>query len=128
MDGGAHGEVEQIWDDAVTAVAVEEGILKRTWLKDNIESTELHSKVKFEFKDCEKGKALKFSTIPKNGLMYFMIDVCITSKKRGQQLFPVKSPQEMNKQILPKITREIFSDCISNLVSIWRYIWANSRV
>ncbi len=123
MKSDAHGKLESLWDNAVTPVAIEEGIISRTWAKERTEKTELSDAIIFGFKECKKGSEIQVSTIPTNGLMDFMIDICIKSKIRGQRLFPIDNPQERNDAILMETTREIFADCIGNLLSIWRYIW-----
>ena len=58
--------------------------------------------------------------------MDFMIDICIEAKKRGQLLFPIENPEKRNDDILPEITRNIFSDAIGDLISVWQYIWQKS--
>ncbi len=127
MQPTAHNHLEQLWDDAVTPVAIREKIIARTWVKEKDQPTDLSAQVEFGFHDCQKGKDVKVRVIPKNGLMNFMINVCLQSKKRCQALFPLDSPETLNKEVLSPVTRDIFSDCIGNLVSVWRYIWVNSR-
>lgn len=126
MKSSAHDEIEQLWDDAVTPVAISERVIPQTWLNENVERTDLSPSISFSFDNCKKGQAVKAYTIPAGKLMDFMINVCIVSKKRGQLLFPIDRPEQINKNLLPEITRNIFSDCIGNLISIWLYIWDNS--
>ncbi|MDH5542130.1 MAG: hypothetical protein OEY64_04105 [Nitrospinota bacterium] len=123
MKSSSHAEVEGIWDDAVKPVAVLEKIIEPADEKHAAEPTELSPDVTFTFKDCKKGKIIVVKDIPKNGLMDFMIDVCIKSKKRGEEIFPVGNPEVMDKAALKRHTREIFADAIGNLMSVWRHIW-----
>lgn len=125
MKCNAHDKLEQQWDRAVTPVALKEEVFLKTWEKESEAENELSECVKFSFKDCLKGGDIDVVMISENGLMDFMIDVCVQSKKRCQRLFPIDNPTVMKDDILKGITREVFSDCIGNLLSIWRYIWAH---
>lgn len=118
----AHKDLEKLWDDAVTAVAIREKILERTWLKEPTDPNFLSESVTFGLKHC-RDREITVRIIPKNDLMDFMVDVCITGKLRARRLFPVADPQNRDDTILPDITREIFADCIGNLMAVWRYIW-----
>lgn len=126
MKSSAHGDLETIWDNAVTPVAIKEGIIHRDLIRQKVEETEYSEWVTFGLKDARKGKDIQVKLIAKNGLMDFMIDVCIESKKRGQRLFPVNDPKKRNNSILPEITHETFSHCIGNLIAVWRYIWMHT--
>ena len=127
MKSGAHAEVEGIWDDAVKPVAVKEKILEPAGEEHENEPTELSPDVTFTFKDCKKGKIIVVKNIPKNGLMDFMIDVCIKSKQRGEEIFPLSSPDVLNMSALKRLTREIFADAIGNLMAVWHYIWESHK-
>lgn len=127
MNKNAHGKLEELWDDAVTPVAIREGIIVQTWDEEKTRNTEYSEKIKFGFEDCKKGGIIKVPIIPDNGLMSHTIDMCIESKRRGRKIFPVENPEERNDSILPDITREIFADSIGNLMGIWRYIWEHHR-
>jgi len=124
MKSDAHSKLESEWDEAVTPLAIEEEIFPRTWAKESTEKTELSDAVSFTFNDCKRGGEVEVISIPPNGLMDFMIDVCINSKKISQRLFPLENPVERDDSVLKDITREIFADCIGNLLSIWRHIWS----
>lgn len=123
LKSSAHAELEILWDDAVTPVAISEQIISRSTVKERLEPTDYSAAITFTLNDARKGGVVKPTVIKKNGLMEFMIDVCIQSKKRGQQLFPIATPQVRQDHILENLTREIFADCIGNLISVWRYIW-----
>jgi len=122
----AHSNLESLWNDAVTYVAVRENILGETWKKECVEPNELVNAVTFTFDDCKRGGEISVVKIPEHGLMDFMIDICITSKIHSRRLFPVENPVERNDDILEEITREIFANCIGNLLSVWRYVWIHN--
>lgn len=123
MKSTAHGNLEQLWDEAVTPVAIKEDIIGRSWDKERVKDTEYSRQVSFCLDDCKKNKEIKVPIISTSDIMQFMIDICIKGKKRGQQLFPLANPKKRNDAILPAMTREIFADCIGNLLAIWRAIW-----
>ncbi len=127
MKDSAHGSLESLWDKAVTPVAIGENIIARTRIREKIKHTDLSDAVTFTLGDCKKGREIQVKSIAPNGLMDFMIDVCVQSKIRCQKLFPLDNPQKRNDDILEETTRAIFADCIGNLLSIWRYIWVHQR-
>jgi len=127
MKSSAHNDLETLWDHAVTPVAIEEEILPRTWTKEKLEKTEYSEMITFNFNDCKKQGDIRVPIIPKRGLLDFMVDVCIESKRRGRILFPIDNPKERNDAVLPETTRNIFSDCIGNLMAVWRYIWVSHK-
>lgn len=127
MDKNAHAKLEQLWDAAVTPIAIKEEIIRQAWDKDRTEDTQYSRHVSFSMDDCKKDQEIKVPIIQDSDLMEFMIDVCIESKKRGQRLFPLANPQQRNDDILAQLTREIFADCIGNLLAIWRYIWSRHQ-
>lgn len=123
MKSTAHSDLEKLWDDAVTPVAIEEKIIDRTWDKEKDKRTDLSDAVTFGLQQCEKGGEVLVPIIPQNGLMDFLVDVCIQSKERGQILFPPDDPTQRDDEELPEITKQIFADAIGNLMAVWRYIW-----
>ena len=127
MDKKAHNKLEQLWDDAVTPIAIREETVPITWDKDRVRDTDYSELVAFSIDDCKKGQAIKVPVISGTKLMGFMIDVCIKSKERSRRLFPVENPKKRNDDILPEVTREIFADCIGNLMAVWRYMWERHR-
>ena len=124
MDPSAHGDLETLWDKAVTPVAIEEEIVPRDWVKERVNKTDYSDQITFTLDDCLEGGAIEVQVIPRGGLMDFMIAVCLTSKKRGQQLFPIENPQQRNDDELPAVTREIFADSIGDLMALWQYMWS----
>ena len=127
MDKNAHTKLEKLWDDAVTPVAIREKIIVRSWDEDRVKDTKYSEHVSFCLDDCEKNQAVRVRIISPTGLMEFMANVCIESKKRGRRLFPLADPKKRNDGILAEITREIFADWIGNLMAIWRYIWVRHQ-
>jgi hypothetical protein len=126
MKDDAHEKLETLWDDAVTPVAFREEIIPQTLAEERTNDTDYSKAVTFEINVPQDRAAIQMVEIPKYGLMDFMKDVCINSKIRCQRLFPIDNPEVRDDNILEKTTREIFSDCIGNLMSIWRYIWEQS--
>lgn len=127
MKSSAHGDLEGLWEDAVLPVVIKEEIVFQTRSDQSIEETEYSKAIKFRLSDCARGGSIAPVHIKKGKLMDFVVNICIDSKKRGLRLFPIDNPKERNDSILPEMTREIFSDAISDLISIWRYIWINSE-
>jgi len=38
-------------------------------------------------------------------------------------LFPIGNPESWDKERFPEMTREIFAQVISNLITVWVWIW-----
>jgi len=126
MKPAAHEDLEGLWDKAVKPIAIEKDIIKPK-KKEEYEETEYSDSITFKMKDCKKYGDIKVFAIPEGDVMDFMIKVCIKSKIRCQKLFPLDDPETRDDAILKKTTREIFADCIGNLLSIWAYIWAQHQ-
>ncbi|MEN8151657.1 MAG: hypothetical protein ABFS86_17710, partial [Planctomycetota bacterium] len=124
MRSDAHAKLEELWDKAVTPVAVKEGHVRPEWAKHTSGPTAYSPQVTFTFDDAKKTGAVKVPTIPDGRLMGFLIDICVTAKDRGRILFPVATPQTRDDAQLPALTRQIFADAIGDLIAIWNYIWA----
>ncbi len=128
LDDNAHGKLEGLWEEAVNPVAIREEIIVKSSASENEEDTEYTDCVTFNLYDCnKKDRIIKVPTISKNGLMKFMIDICIKGKDRSQLLYSVDTPKKRNDVLLEDMTREIFADCIAHLIAIWRYMWAYGR-
>jgi hypothetical protein len=54
----------------------------------------------------------------KDSLMNFMIDICIHSKERSLDLFPLDNPKNYDPQKFKTATSQIFAECISNIISV----------
>lgn len=124
---GLHGTIEQLWEDAVTPVAVEEEIIRVCRLDDAAPMQALSQKIRFDVTNKQHCNEIIPNIIPDDDLMGYMIDLCIQTKERSLQLFPVDNPAEWNKEIFPKMTRDIFAQAISNLISIWIWIWCQNK-
>ncbi|MBN2104687.1 hypothetical protein JW835_11665 [bacterium] len=118
-----HGEIEQLWEDAVKPVAIEEGIIKTKRKEDDSKPTDLSEQIQFNVINDEHRGKIRPYVIPDNDLMRYMIDLCIQSKERALLLFPIAAPLKWNKSLFPKMTREIFAQAISNLITVWIWIW-----
>ena len=118
-----HGEIEEKWERAVTPVAIEEGIIKAQRISDDAPQSELSQKIKFNVTNNKHCKEIKPCVIADNDVMKYMIDLCIQSKKRALQLFPIEDPFNWNEEKFPEMTREIFAQSISNLITVWIWIW-----
>jgi hypothetical protein len=127
MSEDAHGDLETLWDQAVTPVALAEEIVLPGWDARDKVPTALSPKVTFDETCVAKGGEVKVQVIPKGKLMDFMIGVCIKSKNRARDLYPLANPKTRNDVILPQLTREVFAATIGDLLSIWRYIWSRDR-
>lgn len=122
-----HGLIEQIWEDAVTPVAIEEGILKVNRLGDGNQPNELSKKVRFNVINKTDCGAIVPYVIPDDDLMGYMIDLCIQTKEHALQMFPVGTPSDWNQTAFPEMTRTIFARTISNLISVWIWIWCRNN-
>lgn len=128
MENTAHGHLEKVWDDAVTPLALMQNIIPKTLADQRTNPTALSPAVDYTLDDCEKDGKIEPQEIPDRKLMQFMINVCIQGKIRCQQLFPINNPTQLNNAVLDATTRDIFADCIGNLMSIWEYIWDRSVI
>jgi hypothetical protein len=128
MQDTAHGHLEQLWDDAVTPLALNQNIIPKTLADQRTNRTALSVAVDFTLDDCERDGRIEPQEIADGELMQFMINVCIQSKIRCQRLFPINNPTQLHNPILEATTRDIFADCIGNLMSIWDYIWDRSVI
>jgi len=119
-----HGEIEEKWERAVTPVAIEESIIKPKRKTDDAPQSALSEKILFNVTNTKHCKEITPYVISNDDLMKYMIDLCIQSKKRALQLFPIDDPFNWNQQIFPEMTREIFAQAISNVITVWIWIWA----
>jgi hypothetical protein len=124
-DDKYHGELEQDWDVVTTEYAVKSGCLKPEHAEDykTIKGKDsLKSLVQFDLSNPAHVKELKVFIIPDNQLMGFIIEVCIRSKERNNLIFP-KGQNNPDINQFEQLTRQIYADCIGDLISIWLYIW-----
>ena len=118
-----HGEIEQIWEDAVTPVAIEEEIIRAKRRDDDDPPPALSQQVRFNVTNDDHCDEIIPYVIPNDDMMKYMIDLCIQTKERALQLFPIGDPSNWNEQLLPQLTREIFAQTIGNLITVWIWIW-----
>jgi hypothetical protein len=118
-----HGEIEQLWEDAVNPIAIGEGIIEAKRKDDDCQPTDLSQQIQFNVTNDEHCDEIKPYVIPDTDLMIYMIDLCIQTKERALLMFPIAAPSNWNKQVFPQMTREIFAQIISNLITVWIWIW-----
>ncbi len=118
-----HSEIEQIWEDAVKPVAIDEEIIKAKRKDDDRPAPSLSQQVQFNVTNDDHCDEIIPYVIPDNNLMQYMIDLCIQTKERALQLFPIDDPFNWNQQIFSTMTREIFARTIGNLITVWIWIW-----
>lgn len=118
-----HGKIEQIWEDAVTPVAIAEEIIRAKRKDHDSPETELSPEIKFNVTDDSHCDEIIPYVIPDNNLMKYMIDVCIHTKERALRLFPVGDPFNWDREGFPEMTRNIFAQAIGNLITVWIWIW-----
>ena len=117
-----HGKIESLWDDAVTPLALVQQMIEKSTADDTGKETELTRYVKFDVllkNDREEINPVRI----KDSLMQFVIDICIRSKERSLDLFPLDNPQNYDQEKFKTATRKIFAECISNIISVWMWIW-----
>lgn len=119
-----HGKIETYWDDACTPIAIKENIFDRERAQDNTEPNFLSDKITFDLGNKNHIGEIKTYYLENSDLMYFMKDICIQSKERNFDFFPIGTADNFDKNKLLSTTREIFSAAIGNLISIWVCIWS----
>jgi hypothetical protein len=120
-DGKWHGVIEKRWEDACTPAAVAEGIITKERENINVDANDDTPLVTFGIKkDVSEIPAV---CLQPGHLMGQMIKTCVASKERNRLLFPVADPSACDKGYLTAATREIFSDAIGSVISVWMCIW-----
>jgi hypothetical protein len=120
-----HGQIEQLWEDAVTPVAIEEGIIRPHRETDDNPLTPLSQQVRFNVTNKEHCREIVHYIISNDDLMNFMIGLCIETKEKALRLFPIGDPENWDQQNFPIMTREIFAQAIGSLITVWFWIWDN---
>lgn len=123
-DSRWHHNLESLWDRACTVVSIKEGIVDENMVQNGIAKSNYTEYVTFNNNDNNEINAC---LIPESSLMDYMIDLCILSKKRSLELFPIGDPNNIDWNKFPGITRKIFADSISNLISVWISVWFNNK-
>ncbi|MDX9883168.1 MAG: hypothetical protein RBS73_13990 [Prolixibacteraceae bacterium] len=121
-----HGKIEQLWEDAVTPIAIKEGILRINRKDDDCLPVDLSKQIEFRVINDDHCNEITPHFIADKDLMDYMIDLCIRTKERSLLLFPINDPTNWNKQLFFQLTREIFAQAISSLISVWIWIWMKS--
>ncbi len=122
-----HGVIEGLWDKAVTPIAIKENILEPTNKKENHAATELSGQITFDLANKAHCAEIKPFLIGDKDFLSHIINTCTNTKNRSLELFPIDSPDNWNKAAFPQLTRAIFSDTISTLISVWIWIWLKSN-
>ena len=122
-----HGQIEQLWEDAVNPIAIKESIIEVKRKKDKKPPNALSKQIRFNVTNSSHCDEIKPYLISERGLMEYMIDLCIQTKERSLLLFPINDPTNWDKQIFPEMTREIFAQIISNLISVWIWMWGRIK-
>jgi hypothetical protein len=126
FSGTLHGKVEKIWEEAVNPVAIKEEIIELSREKDDKSPTSLSSEIIFNVTDPDHIDLIHPMHISSNSLMEYMIDLCISTKERSLKLFPIADPNDWTIDDLKAVTRPVFADTISALISVWMWIWDKS--
>ncbi len=119
-----HGKIEGKWDDAVHSIVLTEELIEIGRNDDFPEETDLTEYVKFDVTNDNHLRLIKPVDI-KSNIMQFMIDVCIRTKDRSLEIFPIENPNIYDKEQFKEHTKEIFAETISDLISVWMWIWDN---
>ncbi len=119
-----HGKLEQIWEDACIPVGIEENLITPEKGSEIGDYTQYSESVKYNLK--KHASEINTYYLRPHLLMEYIINLCIKSKKRNRELFPVEDPSQPRMEILDTMTREIFNDAIGNLISIWMCIWSRN--
>jgi hypothetical protein len=123
FSGSLHGKVEQLWEDAVLPIAIDEEIVEITREKDDAPTTAISPEIVFNVTNSAHCAEIHPVKISDNSLLDYMINLCISSKQRSLQLFPINDPNAWTEADLKAFTRPIFADTISALISVWMWIW-----
>ena len=118
-----HGQIEELWDAACTPAAVREKIVIADSFDDFKTDTNLTSQVTFSLSNKNDVKLIRPYTLSDTGLMDFMVDICVNSKERSLKLFPLNNPAQYDAAVFTAMTRDIFADAISDLITIYLWMW-----
>jgi len=116
-----HGQIEDIWDKACTPAAVAERIMVADTYEDFHVPTDLTPSITFQLDNKDHRALVRPYSVSDRGMMDFMVDMCVQSKERALRLFPIATPNQWDQANFPALTREVFADAISNLVTV--YLW-----
>ncbi|MFH2007113.1 MAG: hypothetical protein ABI333_11050 [bacterium] len=116
-----HGQVEDMWDRAVTPVAIQQGIVTAETYKDQAAPNALSPHVTFSSKRRADRDKIRPVLIPDGALMEFMINRCVASYERSQAIWPPAEPAATysTTNVTPEATSEIFAEAIGGVISVW---------
>jgi len=120
-----HGRIEDLWDQACTPAAVAENVFVADTFEDYEKETSLTPQTRFSLNNKQDLALICPRSIGDRDMMEFMVDICVKSKERSLKLFPIENPTQWNQTDFPALTREIFADAISNLISIYIWMWGD---
>jgi hypothetical protein len=123
FSGTLHGKVEKAWEDAVNPVALEEEIIVVSRETDDASYMDITPEIIFHVTQKDHCDLIRPVQISSNSLMDYMIDLCISTKERSLKLFPIDDPNAWTMDDLKTVTRPVFADSISALISVWMWIW-----
>jgi hypothetical protein len=116
-----HATVESMWERAVTPLAVESGILQPETYKEHRTRTALTDAVEFDLGVAAHRELIQPVHLDNREIMEFMIDRAIASYERSLAIWPPVTGAEnySTKEVTAEMTREIFADAISSVISVW---------
>jgi hypothetical protein len=121
-----HGKIEEMWENAVTPIALEEEIIRAKRKDDDRPASSLSEQVRFNVTNEEHCDDIVPYVVPNDDLMRYMINLCIETKEMALRLFPIDDPSNWNREIFPEMTRQIFARTISNLITVWTWMWGDN--
>ena len=121
-----HGKIEEMWEEAVTPIALEEEIIRAKRSDDDRPAPSLSQQVRFNVTNEEHCDEIVPYVVPNDDLMRYMINLCIETKESALQLFPIDDPSNWNREIFPEMTRQIFARTIGNLITVWIWMWGEN--
>ncbi|MCA9708198.1 MAG: hypothetical protein KDK70_20265 [Myxococcales bacterium] len=116
-----HDKVETMWEEAVTPVAVAAGIVDVTSHECCDPPDALSEAIVFDLRNGDHRKLIRPVRLGSSEIMDFMIERCIASYERSLAIWPPEpgADRYTTAQLSPQMTRDIFADAISCVISIW---------
>lgn len=121
-----HAAVEEMWERAVTPVALAERMIEAESYDDLVARNPLSDAIAFDLADAQHRNMIVPVRLAQDEIMDFMIERCIASYERSLAIWP---PEPRGKEygkddLSPAMTREIFAAAISATISVWLAIVA----
>lgn len=120
-----HSKLEEEWEKACTFVACCENMTGTENVDKYDVETDLASAVRFNPSNSADRALITTQLCERQKLMEYAIDLCVRSKERSLVLFPPADPSHYDEDVLKIMTREIISDAIGSLISIWVCMWTD---